>query len=226
VRRAEYLRKGKERRALVKGERWLLLSRRVNLSGPKKQMLNELFRLNRKMMKVYLAQESLDRLWTYRYEGAALRYLNEWIDQLRWQRLEPFQKLARILLRHQEGILNYCRVKAPFGVVEAVNGNIKAFMRRGRGNSNLGYLLLKSQRMASLKTEFVVFRQAAKNAHSLSCLLRAENPLPLRLPQAINVPVLTARTHGHFCGARPWPLFKCPPRAGQMNLYLNYAREH
>jgi hypothetical protein len=39
-------------------------------------------------------------LWSYRYEGAALRYLNQWIDQLRWQRLEPFKKLAEMLLSH------------------------------------------------------------------------------------------------------------------------------
>jgi transposase len=161
VRRAEYFRKGKQQREVVKGKRWLLLSRWVNLTGPKKQMLNELFRLNRKMMKAYLLKESLDRLWTYHYEGVALRYLHDWIDQLRWQRLEPFQKLAEMLLRHQEGILNYCRTKVPFGVVEAVNGNIKALMRRGRGYSNLRYLLLKAQRMASLKTELVVFRKAA-----------------------------------------------------------------
>lgn len=66
-----------------------------------------------------------DRLKTYplwdRYEGAALRYLNQWIDQLRWQWLEPFKKLAEMLLRHQEGLLNYCRVPVRFGVVEAIN---------------------------------------------------------------------------------------------------------
>ncbi|MEZ5351738.1 MAG: transposase [Bryobacteraceae bacterium] len=38
-----------------------------------------------------------------------------------------------MLLRHLEGILNYCHVIGQFGVVEAVNGNIKALMRRGRG---------------------------------------------------------------------------------------------
>ncbi len=103
----------------------------------------------------------MDRLWTYHYEGAALRDLNGWIDQLRWQRLEPFPKLAGMLLRHQEGILNYCHTKAPFGVVEAVTGKIKALLRRGRGYSNLCYLLLKAQRMASLKTEWVVFLTAA-----------------------------------------------------------------
>jgi len=71
------------------------------------------------MMKAYLPKESLDRLWTYRYEGAALRYLHQWIDQLRWQRLEPFKKLAEMLLRHLEGILNYCRVPVRFGVVRS-----------------------------------------------------------------------------------------------------------
>ncbi|MBZ2186185.1 MAG: transposase, partial [Bryobacter sp.] len=48
-------------------------------------VMNELFRHNRRMMKAYLLKESLDRLWTYTYEGAARRYLNRWIDQLKWQ---------------------------------------------------------------------------------------------------------------------------------------------
>jgi len=161
VRRAEFFRKGGRMRGLVKGKRWLLLTRWVNLDGQKRQLLNELFRLNRKMMKAYLLKESLDRLWTYRYEGAALRYLNQWIDQLRWQRLEPFNELAEMLLRHQEGLLNYCRVPVRFGVVEAVNGNIKALLRRGRGYKNLRYLLLKAQRLAALKAEFLVLRKAA-----------------------------------------------------------------
>jgi transposase len=161
VRRAEFFRKGGRMRGLVKGKRWLLLSRWVNLDGKKRQLLNELFRLNRRMMKAYLLKESLDRLWTYHYEGAAFRYLNQWIDQLRWQRLEPFQKLAEMLLSHLEGIMNYCRVPVRFGVVEAVNGNIKALLRRGRGYKNLRYLLLKAQRLAALKTEFLVLRKAA-----------------------------------------------------------------
>lgn len=161
VRRAEFFRKGGHMRGLVKGKRWLLLSRWVNLDSKKRQLLNELFRLNRRMMKAYLLKESLDRLWTYRYEGAALRYLNQWIDQLRWQRLQPFQKLAEMLLKHLEGILNYCHVPVRFGVVEAVNGNIKALLRRGRGYKDLRYLLLKAQRLATLKAEFLVLRKAA-----------------------------------------------------------------
>ena len=105
VRRAEFFRKGGRLRGLVKGKRWLLLSRWVHLDTGKKRQLNQLFTLNRRVMKAYLLKESLDRLWTYHYEGAMLRYLQSWIDQLRWQRLKPFQKLAHMLLDHLDGIL-------------------------------------------------------------------------------------------------------------------------
>jgi transposase len=161
VRRAEFFRQGGRQRELVKGKRWLLLSRWVNLNTDQKRQLNQLFKLNRRVLKAYLLKESLSRLWEYRYEGAMLRYLQSWIDQLRWQRLQPFEKLAGMLLDHVEGILNYCRTRIAMGVVEAINGNIKSLLRRGRGYKNLRYLLLKAQRMAVTKTEFITIRKAA-----------------------------------------------------------------
>jgi transposase len=164
VRRAEFFRQGKKMRGLIKGKRWLLRSRWVNLSTRKRGELNALFRLNRRVMKAYLLKESLDRLWSYRYEGAMLNYLQKWIDQLRWQRLAAFQKLAQTLLDHLEGILNYCRTKVRFGVVEAINGNIRSLINRGRGYKNLRYLLLKAQRMAATNTELLVLKQASKRA--------------------------------------------------------------
>ena len=62
---------------------------------------------------------------------------------------------------HLGGLLNYYRVKVRFGVVEALNGNIRTVLKRGRGYKNLRYLLLKVQRMAATKTEFVALRKAA-----------------------------------------------------------------
>jgi len=161
VRRAEFFRQGGALRELVKGKRWLLLSRWVNLGRKQKQLLNQLFKLNRRMLKAYLLKESLSHLWDFAYEGAMLRYLKSWIDQLRWQRLAPMQKLAQMLLDHLDGILNYCKTKVKLGVVEAVNGNIKALLRRGRGYRNLNYLLLKAQRLAATKTQFLILEKAA-----------------------------------------------------------------
>lgn len=93
-----------------------------------------------------------------------VNYLRRWIDQLRWQRLPSFRKLAETLIDHVDGILNYCRTKVRFGVVEAVNGNIRMLINRGRGYKNMRYLLLKAKRMAAIKTEFVVYQQITKAA--------------------------------------------------------------
>ena len=71
VRRAECFRKGGRMRGLVKGKRWLLLTRWINLTAGKRQELNRLFALNRKLLNAYLLKESLDRLWAYHDEGAS-----------------------------------------------------------------------------------------------------------------------------------------------------------
>jgi len=123
-------------------------------------VLNELFALNRWVMNAYLLTESLDRLPNYTHDGAMLRHLQSWIDQLLW-RGSSLEKLARMLLNHLDGILNYCKTKGPLGVVEAVNPNIKALLRGGRSYRDLDYLLRKAQRLAAAKTEVVAFQKAA-----------------------------------------------------------------
>jgi hypothetical protein len=44
-----------------------------------------------------------------------------------------------------------------FGVVEAINGNIRMLINRGRGYKNMRYLLLKAKRMAVTNTEYALF---------------------------------------------------------------------
>src|SRR6202521_2767130 len=51
VRRAEFFRKGGHVRQIVNGKRWLLLSRWVHLDAGKRQQLNALFALNRRVFK-------------------------------------------------------------------------------------------------------------------------------------------------------------------------------
>ena len=99
-----------------------------------------------------------------KYEGAMLNYLQKWMDQLKWQRLEPFEDLAAMLLKHVDGIVNYCRTKVRFGVVEAVNGNIRMLINRGRGYKNLRYLLLKAKRLAVTNMEFIAVCSVKKAA--------------------------------------------------------------
>lgn len=164
VRKAEFFRQGRKKRDLIKGKKWLLMSRWKNLTPAHRGELNRLFELNRRVFKAYLLKESLEGLWNYRYRGAMLNYLNRWMDQLKWQRLSPFEKLAVTLLKHVDGIANYCETKVRFGVVEAVNGNIRMLINRGRGYKNLRYLLLKAKRMAVMNVEFIAVRSLKKVA--------------------------------------------------------------
>ncbi len=145
TRRAEFFRKGGHLRGLVRGKRWLLLTRWDHLTRDKRQTLTALFTVNRRLAKAYLLREQLEQLWTYTYEGAARRFLTTWLRALRWQRLPAFEKLGTLLLTHLTGLLAYCHEKVPFGVVEAINGNIRAVLRRGRGYRDHVYLLLKVQ---------------------------------------------------------------------------------
>ena len=93
-----------------------------------------------------------------------INYLQGWMDQLKWQRLIPFEKLAETLLPHLDGLANYCRTKVRFGVVEALNGNIRMTINRGRGYQNLRYLLLKVKRLAVTNVEFIAIRSMKKAA--------------------------------------------------------------
>jgi transposase len=146
TRREEFFRQSPHLRAAMRGKRWLLLTRWHNLSRPKRTQLKAALALNRRLFKAYYLKEQIERLWSYSYEGAAIRFLDEWVKSLRWQRLPAFQKLALTLLEHLEGLLAYCKHKVPFGVVEAINGNLRSLIRRGRGYQDHEYLILKAQR--------------------------------------------------------------------------------
>ena len=65
-----------------------------------------------------------------------------------------------VALARTGGILIYCRAKVRFGVVEAIHGNIRSLINRGRGYKNLPSPLLKARRMAATNTELLVLKQA------------------------------------------------------------------
>src|SRR6202007_926909 len=90
VRKAEFFRQGKHKGGLIKGKKWLAMSRWKNLTVSQRGELNRLFHLNRRVFKAYLLKESLEKLWDYRYEGAMLNYLQKWMGQLKGPRRKPF----------------------------------------------------------------------------------------------------------------------------------------
>ena len=145
VRKQEYARLSGADRRFIKGQRYTLLSHWENLSLEGRKALRLLFGANQRLNKAYLLKESFDQLWEYRSPGWARRFFDNWRAALRWQRLKPFQKFARMVESHWDGIEAYCQEdnKVALGFVEGFNNKIRAIQQRGYGFRDEEYLGLK-----------------------------------------------------------------------------------
>ena len=145
VRKSEYARLSGHDRRFIKGQKYSLLSHWENLGLEGKQALTLLFKANRRLNRAYLLKESFDQLWDYWRPGWARRFFDQWKAALRWQRLKPFEKFARMVESHWDGIASYCEPenKIALGFVEGLNNKIRVIQRRAYGLRDEEYLRLK-----------------------------------------------------------------------------------
>lgn len=145
IRKREYARVSGADRRFIKGQRYTLLSHWGNLTTEGRAALQLLFKANKRLHTAYLLKESFGQLWDYRSSGEAWRFLCQWRNALRWQRLEPFEQFARMIAVHWDGIAAYCQEenRVPLGFVEGLNNKIRAIQRRAYGFRDEEYLRLK-----------------------------------------------------------------------------------
>lgn len=146
VRKAEYQRLTNQAdRKYIKGQKYVLLSHRENLSPEKRQRLKTLLAANKRLNTAYVLKEQFGQLWEYRREPWARRFFEQWRASLRWQRLKPFEEFAALIERHWDGVAAYCRPenKVPLGFVEGLNNKIRVIQRRCYGLRDEDYLHLK-----------------------------------------------------------------------------------
>lgn len=145
VRRAEYRRLAGKDRSYIKGNRYVLLSHRENITLDGQRALRKLLAANKRLNTAYLLKESFGQLWDYRTERGARAFFERWQDALKWQRLEPYRKFARMIERHLYGIASYCDPdnKVSLGLVEGLNNKIRVLQRRAYGYRDEEYLKLK-----------------------------------------------------------------------------------
>jgi transposase len=145
VRKMEYGRLSGKDRAYIKGQKYTLLSNRENLTLDGRKALKKLLTANKRLNTAYLLKESFGQLWTYRSEGWARRFFDNWKDSLKWQRLTPYEKFSEMIERHWDGIAAYSKPenKVSLGFVEGLNNKIRVMQRRAYGLRDEEYLRLK-----------------------------------------------------------------------------------
>jgi transposase len=145
IRKAEYARLTGKNRKFIKGQKYTLLSHQENLSHKGRQSLKLLLKANKRLNIAYLLKEAFGHLWDYSQEGWARRFFDNWCDALKWQRLKPYEKFAKMIEQHWDGIAAYCKPenKVALGFVEGLNNKIRVIQRRAYGLRDEEYLRLK-----------------------------------------------------------------------------------
>ena len=119
---------------ILKSSRWCLLKRKDNLTKKQTVKLRELLQYNLQSVKAYLMREDFNRFWDYTSPTWAKKFLREWCSRAARSRIEPIQKLAKTLLKHETLLLNWFESQGlSSGVVEGFNNKAKLTMRKAYG---------------------------------------------------------------------------------------------
>ena len=66
----------------------------------------EILKYNLKTVKAYLMREDFNRFWTYQSATWAGKFLRAWCSRARQSQIEPMQKMAATLTKHEPLLLN------------------------------------------------------------------------------------------------------------------------
>jgi transposase len=136
VRRSEMARlHGEGRAKRLKKMRWKLLRRRRSMRGHARQQIAVLVLSKLATGKAWLLKEVFQHLWHYRSPLWAQAFLHGWCAHAMRSRLEPMEKVARMLRAHEQLLLNWFRAKGEIssGVVEGLNNKVRVVTRRSYG---------------------------------------------------------------------------------------------
>lgn len=136
VRRGEHRQLAAAGNELLKGTRYLWLKNPETMNLPSWLALEELRTASLKTARAWAIKEFAATLWSYRYRGWARKGWLRWYSWAIRSRLEPIRKVARMVKRHLEGIVNAVVLGVNNARLEALNGRIQAIKRRACGFRN------------------------------------------------------------------------------------------
>jgi len=136
VRRSMVRRLAGPQKALIKGTRFVLLKNPWNQTPRQKQALSALVRSNHPLSRAWYLKEDFQRFWDYLREAWAEKHLRHWLWWASHSRLQPFQRFARLVRAHLDGILAWTRMRISNGALEGMNNKVKLVSHRSYGFRN------------------------------------------------------------------------------------------
>ena len=133
VRRRTWRRLPDAQKSAFKRTRWLWLKNPWNLEPGERRRLSALCRRNMPIVRAYLLKEGFQGFWEHRHPIDAALYLRHWLRAAKRSRLEPFNRFARMIEAHLEGLLTWTALRVSNGALEGMNNRIKLVSHRAFG---------------------------------------------------------------------------------------------
>lgn len=130
---------------VLKGTRWLLLKNPDNLDPKRDEVrrLHEALKLNQPLATAYYLKEELGQLWEQVDKTAACRFLKSWATRAQNSGIRVLQQMAKTLLVHREGLLNWYDHPISTGPLEGTNNKIRTMQRQSYGFRDQEFFGLK-----------------------------------------------------------------------------------
>ncbi|MGH8335952.1 MAG: ISL3 family transposase [Gammaproteobacteria bacterium] len=128
---------------VIKGTRYLLLTRADNLDPDQIPKLERALKLNEPLSQGWYLKEELILLWEQPSYEAMSRFLSQWCEQANQTGVRQLQKMAKTLQVHRRGILNWWRHPINNGRMEGTNNKIKTLNRQAYGYRDEDFFVLK-----------------------------------------------------------------------------------
>lgn len=128
---------------VIKGTRYLLLTRAANLKEDQLPKLERALKLNEPLSQAWYLKEELSLLWEQSSYAGMNHFLTQWCDQANQTGVRQLQKMAKTLQVHRRGILNWWQHPINNGRMEGTNNKIKTLNRQAYGYRDEEFFILR-----------------------------------------------------------------------------------
>ena len=128
---------------VIKGMRYLLLTRAANLAEDQFPKLERALKLNEPLSQGWYMKEALSLLWEQKSYAQMNHFLSQWCDQATQTGVRQLQKMAKTLQVHRSGILSWWTHPINNGRMEGTNNKIKTLNRQAYGYRDEDFFILK-----------------------------------------------------------------------------------
>jgi transposase len=143
LRREQQSQMDEKEQKTLKGSRFLLLKNYENLDEQKQGRLQNLLEANAPLWTMYTMKEQFRDFWQKPSIIEAMAFLDAWCTDAENSGIKQLKKVAKTLMHHSHGLLNYFFHRISCGLVEGINNKIKTLKRQAYGFRDTAYFKLR-----------------------------------------------------------------------------------